>query len=197
MCGENLITIICLEIFSASLWNLCSTGTFQKSISYKWSWPRRGEALEQEGASFLWCVAQIAALSLGQGRTPLSAAPAWNGSFGSLCSTSFLLFNTKRMDRRGPGSLCLSDPLNFIMKPWWHKFIYLCLSSALVQRDFSFFPLKKAWEEQRVGFSWPNAAGEIPTYITNVDVPFAFSCPTCPAGELCIHREQKLLGLWD
>lgn len=32
MCGENLVSIICLEVFSASLWNLYSSGTFQKAF---------------------------------------------------------------------------------------------------------------------------------------------------------------------
>lgn len=41
----------------------------------------------------------------------------------------------------------------------------------------------------------PNASGEIPAYVTNVYVHFSFFCPICPAGELCIQREQKLLGL--
>lgn len=156
------------------------------------------------GSKFLWCVAQIAALSPGQGRTPLSAAPAWNGSFGSLCSTSFLLFNTKKMDRRGPGSLCLSDPLNFIMKELLNPLYpsdtssFICAFPLPWSRGiFPFSLWRKREKNKGLDFHGLNASGEIPTYVTNVDVPFAFSCPTCPAGELCIQREQKLFGLWD
>lgn len=59
------------------------------------------------------------------------------------------------------------------------------------------FPFEESMRRTKGWIFMPNASGEIPTYVTNVDVPFAFSCPPCPAGELCIQREQKLLGLWD
>lgn len=121
VCGENLVSIICLEIFSASLWNLYSTGTFQKAFLINepgWGegnlWSRRDQVLVVHGtacSSLLWA-GQNSPFSC-----PSHGVGSWLGSFGSLCPMSLLLFNTKGLESspgRGPGSLCLSDPLNFI-----------------------------------------------------------------------------------
>lgn len=123
MCGENLVSIICLEIFSASLWNFCSTGTFQKACLINEAgqgegrlWSRRDQVLVVCGTD---CSSPLWAGQNSPFSCPSHRVGPCLGSFGSLCSTSLLLFNTKGLESspgRGPGSLCLSDPPNFIMK---------------------------------------------------------------------------------
>lgn len=147
MCGENLVSIRCLDIFSASLWNLYSTGSFQKAFLKNEAgqgegrlWSRRDQILVVHGtdcSSLFWA-----------GQNSPFSCPGLGpclGSLGSLCPTALLLLNTEGLESspgRGPGGRCLSDPLNLIMNellslhlPWWHKFIYLCLPSAMVKRD--------------------------------------------------------------
>lgn len=161
MCGENLVSIRCLDIFSASLWNLYSTDSFQKAFLEKETGQGEGR-LWAGGTKFLWCMAQIAALPSEQGRTPPSAALGWGPALarGFPLPTALLLLSTGgwRAALQRDWGLCLSDPLNLIMNelsphlPWWHKFIYFCLPSAMVRRDFPSSPWGKHEKNKGLDF---------------------------------------------
>lgn len=152
VCRENLVNIICLEIFSVSLWNLYSTGTFQKAFLKNESGQGEGRLWSRRDQVFVVHGTDCSSLLLAGQNSPFSCpghgVGPWLGSFASLCPTALLLFNRKGLESslgRGPGGVFAYQTLliyhELIIKPslpWWHKFIYLCLPSTMVRRDFPF-----------------------------------------------------------
>lgn len=117
---------------------------------------------EQEGPSSCgaWHRLQLSLLSRAELPLQLPWAGALPWLLGSLCpqpSCSWAQRGWRAALERDWG-LCLSDPLNLIMNelsphlPWWHKFIYFCLPSAMVRRGFPFSPWGKHEKNKGLDF---------------------------------------------
>lgn len=95
---------------------------FPKSISYKWGWPRRGGALEQEGPSSCGAWHRLQ-LSPARAELPFQLPQPQGGALAWLLwfrlphiTLAFLTQRGWRAALEGVlRGLCLSDPLDFIM----------------------------------------------------------------------------------
>lgn len=122
MCGENLVSIICLDFFSASLWNLYSTDTFQKAFLINEAGQGEGGALEQEGPSSCGAWHRLQ-LSPARAELPFQLPQPQGGALAWLLwfrlphiTLAFLTQRGWRAALEGVlRGLCLSDPLDFIM----------------------------------------------------------------------------------